>query len=88
MNEYKKISNVRGFRINFLGVTKHKDARVTIKDLRFNKYIVIPFDYEYNSKTECAINYLESLGIKIEGKFEGGDKYDYVFSNNFEVQIK
>jgi len=55
--------NLRGFYITFLGATNTRGARVKIKDLRFNKSLIISYDYSYNSIKEIAFNYLKAKGI-------------------------
>lgn len=57
----------RPFQVSFSGPTNSRGARIWIKDLRRNKKKLIEYSYDYNNSTDEALNYLESIGIKITG---------------------
>ena len=81
------IENLRGFEISMLPYTEHKQLRVKIKDLRFNKKKIIPYRYEFNNCKDEAIKYLKDLKIKCLYCCETEKGY-IILTDNFEVMIK
>jgi hypothetical protein len=84
---YRAIENVRIFEAVFLGPTNVSGARVKINDYRFNESKTIPYAYKSNSEGEVAMEYLNTLGIKIVAKGET-QKGTILFTKNFEKSIK
>lgn len=80
-------SNLRIFKVKYLGPTNYKGSRVQIKDERFNKIVIIPYDYEYNNALEIAASYLLSLGFETLYGGEGQDNM-YLATPDFQTQIK
>jgi hypothetical protein len=81
------MKNYRAFKVTYKGPTNHRGSRVIIKDLRFNQSKTINYDYKHNSISDMAIEYLESIGIKIVGRAESN--FDtLLFTDNFETKLK
>ena len=87
IQDYRGIENVRTFEAVFLGPTNVSGSRVKINDLRFKESKTIPFNYEANSEGQVAVEYLNTLGIKIVAKSET-QKGTILFTKNFEKSIK
>ena len=76
----------RAFEIKYIPITNTKGARVSIKDLRFDKSKRIPYNYEFNNIYQIAESYLSGIGIKCIGVSETPQGY-ILFTDNFETQI-
>jgi len=87
VQDYRAIENVRIFEAVFLGPTNVSGSRVKINDYRFNESKTIPFGYKTNSEGQTAVEYLNTLGIKIVAKGET-QKGTVLFTKNFEKSIK
>jgi hypothetical protein len=87
LQDYRAIENVRTFEIVFLGPTTVSGARVKINDYRMNESKTIPYKYSSNSEGEIAVQYLNTLGIKIFAKGEYS-KGITLFTKNFTKSIK
>lgn len=81
------LKNLRAFQIKFIPVTNSRGARVSIKDLRFNKTKFIPYDYEEENIKEMANNYLKTLGINCLYGAELNESAYIILTDNFELQI-
>lgn len=67
-NTIKKLSEIYSFR----------EDEIVIKDIRFEKYANIIFDYEIYTNRKIVLDYLESVGIKSIGRF---GKWEYYWTN-------
>ena len=79
--------NLRAFEITYISPTNTKGSRVKIRDLRFEKTKIIPYDYELNHIGEMAIVYLNGQGINCLFKCESKNGY-IVLTDDFETQIR
>lgn len=77
----------RIFKVKYFGPTYSKGSRIQITDERFQKTIMIPYNYEYNSAVDGARAHLESLGFTDLQTAEGKDNM-YLVTGNFLIQIK
>ena len=79
----KPVQSLRVFTLKYL--TNAKGARVSIRDERFNRRIIVP--YTSNNIQEIAIQQLASLGIKIS--YVGVTREGYILlSDNFETKLQ
>ena len=76
----------RSFEINYIPITNTQGTRVSIKDLRFNKRKIIPYNYEFNNIYQIAEAYLAGIGIECIGVSETPQGY-ILFTTNFTIQI-
>ena len=81
------MKNLRCFEVVAVQVTNNKGFRVSIRDKRFKKRKVIPYDYECNDISGVADNWLKSKGIEVQFKAEFNDNSFVMLTNNFENQI-
>lgn len=81
------MKNLRCFIIKYKGPTDFKGARVSIKDLRFNKRVLIPWDHSLNGVFDIAEAYLKSRGIKCQYMGSAGSDA-LIMSSDFETPIK
>ena len=82
----KTATRFRTFSVKYLGPTNVRGARYKITDLRRNKSITKPYEYEFNSVSDMAEAYLESIGIKIDG-LAMCDKDCFLLSENFDIEL-
>lgn len=80
-------TNVRIFKVKYFGPTSFKGSRIQITDERFNKTIMIPYNYEVNSAVDGAYLHLQSLGFNDLQIAEGKDNM-YLITSDFKTQIK
>ena len=81
----KKEVNARtkGKKINYNG------ERISIKDTRFNKRIIISYDYSLRGVKEIVISELIKRGIKINNFSLDETSYEYIFTTyDFKTQLK
>ena len=81
------MENLRAFHVIYKGPTNSRGSRVIIKDLRFNKKIIIAYNYEFNDVGEIAENYLKKINIKIDFCAEAEKGY-ILLTRNFITQLK
>ena len=89
---YEEVMNITGFNtrvLNFkyLGPTSHRGSRVKISDPRFNKSIIIDFDYRFNESHQVAVSYLLENGWSIAG-FNSAAGVIIISEWNAEQQLK
>lgn len=77
----------RTFEVVFIGATNTKPSRFKIKDLRRNKSKTLSYKYEFNSVSDMAVSYLESIGIKIHA-LAMRDKDCLLLTEDFETNLK
>jgi hypothetical protein len=77
------MENLMVFKVKYYGATNTSGARVGIVSERFNQKVIIPYDYKYNTATDCAEKYLESKGFELVAKAEGKDCM-YIISRTFK----
>jgi len=85
--QIKLLKNLRAFKIKYIGATNSRGSRVSIKDLRNNKTLIIAYDYEFNNICDMANKYLNSIGIECLFRCEYENGY-ILLTNNFDVMIK
>lgn len=79
----------RYFKISFLGPTNSRPSRVKIYDMRRNKGKFISYDAEFRNISDMAINYLESVGIQIDGMAIANKDSDcLLLTKNFLTDLK
>jgi hypothetical protein len=78
----KQLTNYHALQVSFIGPSNHFGARVKIKSDRFEQYITIPFDYEFDTRG-TAINHLNKLGFNLIGQAELKDRYLFI-SDTFQ----
>ena len=81
------MNNLRAFKIKHIGATDTKGSRISIKDLRFNKSIIIQKDYKYNNTYSQAYDFLKDKGIICLYLSEVDNAY-IITTDNFKTQIK
>ena len=81
------MKNLRCFEVVAVPSTDHNGFRVSIRDKRFNKRRIIPFDYECNHIGDVADNWLKSKGIECLYKAEFNNNSYVMLTDNFEIQI-
>lgn len=77
------MKNLHALEIKFYPATNNSGARVGIISKRFSQRVTINFDYEFDTTTEIAINYLTKKGFNIVAKSDFGDT-DIILSDTFE----
>ena len=77
------MKNLHALEIKFYPATNNSGARVGIISKRFGQRVTIDFNYEYNTTTEIAINYLTEKGFNIVAQSEFGDT-DILLSDTFQ----
>jgi hypothetical protein len=77
----------RVFEISFVPCSNHRPSRVKIKDTRFNQTILLSRDHDYRDYENQALNYLESIGITVDG-LGLTDKKFTLLSSNLGTPIK
>ena len=77
----------RTFKAVYHGPTNTRGSRVTIKDLRRNKSVSIPYDYQFNNAEDIAKDYLVRRGIAITG-LAMLDNECLLLSEDFKTEIK
>jgi len=87
VQDYRSIPNLRMFDVFYLGATNTSGSRVKINDLRMGESKIIPYNHKADGIGDVATMYLNSLGIKIDGKGES-QKGTLLFTKNFEKSIK
>ena len=87
MNETKPPQNLRCFEIKYFGATNNKGSRIKITDKRFNKSKFVNRSYNHINGKYDAIDYLNSIGIKILFSSEFGTDKDILLTDNFDIQI-
>lgn len=80
------MKTMRFFEVIFKGPTNNTGSRVLVKDLRWNKRRIIDYNYEINTITEMAIQFLESKGIKIVCQGENINSM-LIGTENLNIQI-
>ena len=80
------MKTMRFFEVIYKSPTNYNGARVLVKDLRFNKRRTIDYNYEMNSITDMAIDFLEKKGIEIVCIGESIDSL-LIATENFDIQI-
>ena len=80
------MKTMRFFEVIYKGPTNYTGARVLVKDLRFNKRRTIDYNYEMNSITDMAIDFLEKKGIEIVCNGENINSM-LIATENFDIQI-
>lgn len=94
------VKRFRCFKVKYLPCTNFKGSRVSISDERGikpservngvnkRKTKIISYNHEFNNCTDIALNYLESIGIKISGFTSSEiDQCDYLLTTNFEKEL-
>ncbi|MEE9401916.1 MAG: hypothetical protein V3V47_01835 [Desulfobacteria bacterium] len=76
----------RRFKVKYLPATSNRGSRVNISDMMARKSKTIPYDYEFNSALDIAVNYLDSLGISCD-TLTLGSREDYILSEDFETPL-
>ena len=84
---YDVRTRYRAFKVKYLGPTNFRCSRVKITDTRFNKSKTVSYDYQFNGALDIAINYLWSIGIKIEA-LGLSDNTEILLTEDFTSQIK
>jgi|6_EtaG_2_1085325.scaffolds.fasta_scaffold187265_1 hypothetical protein len=75
----ENLPNYQLFIVKPLGSTNTRGQRVSIHDVRFNKRIIIPWNYSLNYSGDMGQEFLESKGYKLIGS--AADKgLDYYFA--------
>lgn len=69
------MKNLHALQITYLGATNTKGSRVKINSYRFNKNVIISYNYEFNNIYEIAKDYLEKNGFEIVGLSEFKNSY-------------
>lgn len=73
--------------VKYLGPTPYKGSRVKLyfHDISFGRTFkaqkILSWNYAFNSSIECAINYIESQGIEIQGYSTAFKDFDLVLIN-------
>lgn len=87
MKTKKYPSILHGYKVTSLPATNSRGSRIKIQSIYTNETVVIPFEYEYNSLNDAAINYLEKKGIEVLS-LANHKKYTILLSNDFRTSIK
>ena len=86
---FKNFNHFRALNIRFLSPTNYKGSRIKINDLRNKKSKIISWDYSISEIQIIAIEYLQSIGIKINGFFYDSKKQEYILlTNDFKTELK
>ena len=81
------LKHYRMFEVRYLSATDNNDPRLKIVDERNNKFKILGKDYNFSYGREQVIDYLYSLGIKIEG-FATTDEKDFIFTSDFKTMLE
>lgn len=81
------MDNKRGFEVKYYGPTNTRGSRIRVKDLRNDVSKMIQYDYAVTGIYTMAENFLDDLGIEVEGCIETPTGY-VLTSDNFETMIK
>lgn len=82
------MQNLRTFEIKYIWPTNIKGSRIKIKDLRYNKSKIIPYDYSKNSAYEWARAYIiTNHAITIDFVSEWINGIMYLHSLNFNNNL-
>ena len=81
------LNNLHIFKIKYLSATNIRGSRVKITSERFQHSKIIAYDYQFNSITEMAENYLKAQGHKLIGKGEGKEN-DYIIARTYKNEFK
>ena len=89
MREEILIPHLRMFEIKFLPPTNYKGDRVKITDTRFEKSVIISYNYEDRGTLETALKFLVNKGIKYNSfSHDEKTKKYFIMTQDFETQIK
>ncbi|NLE62508.1 MAG: hypothetical protein GX612_01535 [Bacteroidales bacterium] len=78
---------LHGYKASYLPATNSRGSRIKIQSIYTNETVIIPYDCEYDSLNDNAINYLEKKGIEVLSLANHKD-YTILLSNDFETSIK
>jgi hypothetical protein len=81
------LKNYHLITVKYLPATNTRGSRVRLYSTRFNRSVIIPYNYSLNSITEMAAEYLTKNGHKIAGQAEG-KKEDYLILSAIKNEFK
>ena len=89
MKEEILIPHCRMFEVKFLSPTNYRGDRVKITDTRFEKSVIISYNYEDRGTLETALKFLINKGIKYSSfSHDEKTKKYFIMTKDFETQIK
>lgn len=77
------MTNYHIIKIKYLPATTYRPARIKLISERFHNYVIIPYDYQYNSAYDMAEVWLLSHSFNVIGLAEGSDCY-YIITDTFK----
>lgn len=88
-----KTTNFRGFRVETIPATDSKPVRIKVKDLRYDKRVILSYGANHNEIEDVLNDFFNSKQIEITGKCWHEHKgqihtYSIYLTTNYTNQIK
>ncbi len=89
MSRFGLPKNYRGFEVKYIGPTNILGSRFKVTDTRRKESVTFPYDYNYNTILDMALNYLKERGIKVNGVTHNEKTHTVlILSSDFKTDLK